>query len=670
MDKATKIRYLELIRLIHLYDHAYYVLNTAEVADSVYDAMLQEVRDIEAKYPGEIQEDSPTRRLNHNRSDSFKKIRHLHPMQSIKTILSDAIAPVEAFMASVNEKAGLPEGTVSEMFSELKYDGLALNLRYVDGKLFSAGTRGDGDTGEDVTNNAKVIRSIPLKLKSGWMPKDIEIRGEVMMTKTMFRKLNQSLQLQDKKLFSNTRNAAAGSMRQLDPAVTKERGLIFVPYTVGYYVTGEKLFPVYTQAELFKLFADWGFIVCGGGGQLTPTEESVYKFREKTTSIREDLDIEIDGIVVKLNSIPLQEKLGYTGREPNWAIAYKFEAEQAMTRVEAIRLQVGRLGTITPVLEVLPVFVGGAEVSNVNIHNQDEIDRHDVRVGDTVTIHRAGDVVPELVSVIKSLRPEGTQRFDIGEQLKGCPVCGGPVDRDPKYADWYCMAGSECTGQRAEAIAHCCAREALNIEGIGDVAAQNLAKIIRHPVDLFKLTEEELMIVGKLGKADAAKVMRQLKAVKPIDPRRFIFALGIPHVGLGTSKRICATMTVKTFLDATIAQLEAIRDIGETTAESIVNYLEKHREAVAELMAHFEFPETKQSDKLKGLTFVVTGSFGDIKRPVIHAKIEEHGGEVSTRISDKVNFVIAGESAGSKLKEAQTKNIEVISLTDFYQKLE
>lgn len=669
MDKATKIRYLELIRLIHLYDHAYYVLNTPEIADSVYDQLFQEIRDIEAKYPQEVSKDTPTVRLNCNRAESFKKIKHLNPMLSIKTILSDAVCPVEAFVQSVNEKVGLKPNQVQAMFCELKYDGLALNLHYVNGELVSAGTRGDGDTGEDVTNNARMIRSIPLKLKAGFMPPDIEIRGEVLMTRAMFKSLNASLIENDKKPFANPRNAAAGSMRQLDPAITKERNLIFVPYGVV-YKTGEFIFPAITQAFLFSLFKDWGFIVLEDGGEVALEEKDVYQYREHISQVREKLDIDIDGIVVKVNSLHLQEKLGYTGREPNWAMAYKFEAEQMSTVVQAIRLQVGRLGTITPVLEVTPVFVGGTEVSNVNIHNQDEIDRHDVRVGDTVIIHRAGDVIPELVSVIKELRPVNSVRYDIAEQLKGCPMCGGPVARDPKYADWYCTAGSECTGQRAEAIAHCCSREALNIEGVGDVLAKNLAKIIYHPVDLYHLTEEQLLIIGKLGKVEASKILKQLKTVKSIDPRRFIFSLGIPHVGLGTSKRICAQMTVKEFLDTTQEKLEAIRDIGETTAASIMVYLEKHRDQVAELMTHFEFPEIKKSDTLKGLTFVVTGSFGDIKRPVIHAKIEEHGGEVSTRISDKVNFVIVGESAGSKLKEAQDKGIQTLSLNDFYQKLE
>ena len=679
MNKEKTLAYLKYTQscnLIQIYDHAYYVMAHPIVSDQIYDQILNEVREIEAKYPDFITETSPTQRLSHNRSGAFKEVRHGKPMLSIKTVLSDEEKPIEAFFKRVNEKlaesgCNNPPWVSEEMIAELKYDGLAVNAVYHKGRLVSAATRGDGEVGEDVTLNFKTIKSAPLLLMRGYIPEYIEIRGEVLMSKSEFQRINLDLQAKGEKPFVNTRNAAAGTMRNLDPSVAASRRLIFVPYGIGKVSGIEEPLKMefLTQYGLLQLFSQWGFITHSGPMnpliEIADNELDLYRYYETIQSIRNELDFDIDGIVIKVNYLGLQEKLGYTGREPNWAIAYKFPAEEKKTVVTGFRLQVGRTGAITPVLEVEPVFVGGVTVTNINIHNQDEIDRHDVRVGDTVVVRRAGDVIPELAAVIEELRPEGTTPFNIMETLKTCPSCGGEIGKKGDSVDLYCLSDISCPAQKHRLIEHFASRSALDIVGIGSVLSLQLAVsgLINTVDQIFDLTESQLKENTLLGSKEIENLLNQLKNRKyPF--WKILYAVGIPGVGQSTAKDIANWFTPEKFLEATAADFIKINDIGPKTALSLHNYLVDNRKVIEGLLRKVQVISESKSKRLQGLSFVITGSFGDIKREDVKKMIEENGGVTKSSVGKSINYVVAGESPGSKLEDAKNKGVSVISIND------
>lgn len=665
-----KVKITQLRNKLAIYDNAYYVLNQPVIADSVYDQMFQELVALEQKYPEYHDACSPTQRLSLNRSESFQKHSHIEPMLSIKTILSDTDQPIEKFMQAVAAK--LPVNTLvpwknPEVYGELKYDGLAVSLLYEKGILKSAGTRGNGLVGEDVTANVKTIKTIPLKLMKGNIPTLVEIRGEVLMTHKAFASLNDKLKEEGKDLFANPRNAAAGSLRQLDPSVTASRSLIFIAYGVG-KVTGLKT-PVRTQDKLLAQLSEWGF--CSKPIPVYFASEELqdhYKFYDMVKKIRSTLGFDIDGIVYKVNDLKQQKLLGVTGREPNWAIAYKFPPEEMMTKVKNIRVQVGRLGTITPVLEVDPVKVGGVIVSNVTLHNQDEIDRQDVRIGDTVIIRRAGDVIPELVSVLKEFRPSTAVPFQIKDICPICPSCGSLIEKAEDAVDYYCTGGMKCPDQRARLIQHFASRQAVNIEGIGKVLATDLSSsgLVQNLDQLFKLTKDQLIEKTCLGEVLATKLINKLNSPIEVEFYRFIYGLGIPNVGIQTAKDLCTRFTtLQMFNEATVQDFMSIPNIGEKTAACIYDYFHSENKDVANAMpAYFKFKVTQSrvSEKLTGKIFVITGSFGETKRSDITTLIEQHGGSVSSAVTKKTNYLVAGESAGSKLQDAEALQINIITL--------
>lgn len=679
---GKQIAYLELVQkrnLIKIYDYAYYVQDRPAVTDAVYDQIFQRIREIETKYPDLIDEWSPTQRLNKNRSEAFATVAHITPMLSIKTILSDAERPIETFISNVMETladqgSSTPPWMAEDFCAELKYDGLAVNAFYVNGMLMQAATRGDGETGEDITTNFRTIKSVPLTLMRGTVPGEIEIRGEVLMTKTYFNYINQKLQAEGGKPFANPRNAAAGSLRQLDPSVTAERQLIFVPYGIGHVSEMPGVFCAVTQKSILELFGHWGFLTFPEYTKVSSDDSELYDFYEYVKTIRDDLDFDIDGIVLKTNNLGIQKNLGITGREPNWAIAYKFPAEEAVTVVRNIRIQVGRLGTITPVLELDPVRVGGVEVSNVNIHNQDEIDRHDVRIGDTVVIRRAGDVIPELVKVLPELRPEGTPIYRIEDHVKTCPVCGSEVKREEGQADYYCMGGLRCSAQKARLIQHFASRKAMDIVGIGESLSEELARsgTVDSLADVLLLNGKTLAEHTSLGPKQIENLIAELSKGRTIPLQRFLYSLGIPNVGEGTSKRLArAIPVIDDYYTATVEQFKAIKDIGPTTAESIHQYFHAYSDVVKTLLKCIGVESSEsRSSTLHGLNFVVTGSFGNVKREAIHKLIEENGGNAQSSVGSKTNYVISGESPGSKVKDAVKKNIPVITLTEFHKLIE
>lgn len=687
MKKTTKIdakdaAYIELVQkrnLIKIYDHAYYVQNRPMVTDAVYDQLFQQVRQIEEKYPDLVDNWSPTQRLSKNRAEGFQTCQHMEPMLSIKTILSDAEKPVEKFFWSIGEKlktlgSKLLPWSNEYVCCELKYDGLAVNAFYSHGNLVQAATRGDGEFGEDVTANFMTIRNVPLTLMSGLIPEEIEIRGEVMMSHEAFNRINAELIAKGEKPFANPRNAAAGSLRQLDPAITAQRELIFVPYSVGYMKGRPSADFLSTQKVLLERFREWGFITTDDYTLVTSEEEVIYDYYNHVLESRPKLGFDIDGIVIKVNNLAFQERLGITGREPNWAIAYKFPAEEAITVVQDIRLQVGRLGTITPVLEVEPVRVGGVEVSNINIHNQDEIDRHDVRIGDTIVVHRAGDVIPELVRVLVELRPSGTVPYRIEDHAKVCPACGGFVMKDVGEVDYYCIAGLNCPAQKARLTQHFASRKAMDIKGIGENLSEELANsgIINKLSDVISLDESQLTHHTSLGPVQISNLLEELGKPRCVPLRRFLYSLGIPNVGEGTAKRLAAVIpNIDDYFTTSVEKFQSIKDIGPTTAQSLYKYFQESAEDIRKILSRVQIQgEVTQSNTLHGQGFVVTGSFGEVKRDAIHKLIEENGGTAQSSVGSKTNYVIAGESPGSKVKDAAKKKIPVITLAEFQKLIE
>lgn len=670
MSNEEYLKFLAIRRELRQHDYAYYVFDKPEVSDAIYDQLFQELRDLEARYPELISADSPTQRLA-DLPVLGDSMHHGVPMLSIKTILSTAIDPIRTFKDSVLRRLTEANITVPrnmlEIYPEYKYDGLAVNLRYEHGALVQAGIRGNGSYGEDVTPNARAIKNIPLVLLTE-CPGVLEVRGEVLMETEVFKKLNQEIEAKGSTGFVNPRNAAAGSLRQLDPKVTADRHLRFIAYGIGHHVDFN--LPK-TQSELIVKLGKMGFTV----NRHQPTSEiSCLEdfYNMIRTEGRQHLPFEIDGIVYKVNALAYQAKLGYTGREPNWAIAYKFPAEQQYTVLKDIALQVGRLGTITPVGILEPVFVGGTTVSNVTLNNQDEITRKDVRIGDTVIIQRAGDVIPELVGVVLERRPQDSVPYRIEDHITTCPACGKPIVREADKAAYRCIGGSSCPAQQVQLILHYVSRKGMDIDGIGEVFAEAMIEAGYTQIEhLYLLTVDDLERLG-VAPANAAKVLYEIKETKASpELRNFIFALGIPNVGENTSKNLASYYgTIDAFVNATEQELLAIDDIGPTTAKSIIQYLSQPGHGSIDAIVPFLKikPIQLKGDRLKGLTFVITGSFSEISREDLKKEIDSLGGKVTGKVTQKVNYLIAGESAGSKLTDAQKFGIQVLSY-DQYQAL-
>lgn len=678
MDSKTKLRLIQLRNLIRQYDVAYYINNNPALTDSAYDSLFRELLAIETEYPESITADSPTQRLTVKRVDTFGQMKHLKPMLSIKTVLSDEKEPFERFDKATTTKlamAGeLMPWDVVGYIPEFKFDGLALNLLYKKGVLTQAGTRGDGYIGEDVTANARTIRSIPLRLMNK-APEILEVRGEVMMPLSSFERLNQAMIANGEAPFKNPRNAASGALRQLDPKETAKRQLIFVAYGIGYNSDiskdGNQYKTLLGLKQMgFDIFYHADFMQASM--RAVKTAKQIYGFYDQVLTCRSKLPFEIDGVVYKVNSFKQQEVLGDKGREPYWSIAHKFPAEEVVTVIEEIVLQVGRLGTITPVAVVKPVYVGGVTVTNVTLHNQDEIDRKDIRIGDSVVIRRAGDVIPEIVTVIESLRPENTKSYRITDYVKVCPVCGSPVEREEGKAAYRCTGSHSCSAQRARLIEHFASRRAMDIEGIGEVLAESLSskRLVTRIDQLYTLSLDDLVAAG-VGQLDANKIYKQLHETK-VTPslNRFIYALGIPNTGEGTAKRLADHFgDISSVMKATESDFLSIKDIGPFTAKSLYDYFQQDGQTIVNNLLLTIKPEsiTKLSDRLTGLTFVITGSFNGISRLEIKALIEKHGGTNASKINSKVNYLIVGESPGSKLKEAGRYQATCLSLEEFMQ---
>jgi DNA ligase (NAD+) len=655
--------------------HLYYVLDTPSIPDAEYDRLFCELQALEDAHPELRTADSPTQRVIGQVLDGFAAVRHAVPMLSIRTETDTTAGGAEAFDARVRRELALAEADPPvDYAAELKFDGLAINLRYEQGVLVRAATRGDGESGEDVTQNIRTVGQIPLRLMGCEAPV-LEVRGEVYMRRDDFEALNERQRgliaagAKHEKTFVNPRNAAAGAVRQLDPAITAKRPLSFFAYGLG-EVQGWAVPP--THAELLDALAAMGLPVCAARA-VTAGAAGLIDFHRRMGARRDALPFDIDGVVYKVNDRALQEKLGFVSREPRWAVAHKYPAQEQMTRLLDIDIQVGRTGKLTPVAKLEPVFVGGTTVSNATLHNEGEAQRKDVRVGDTVIVRRAGDVIPEVVGVVLERRPtDAGEPLDLYKRLGGqCPVCASPIAREEGEADWRCSGGLYCPAQRKQALLHFASRRMMDIEGLGDKLVDQLvdAGILRTLPDLYTLGFAKLAALNRMGEKSAQNLVDAIAKSKATTLGRFLFSLGIRHVGESTAKDLAKHFgNIDRLMDARLEELLEVNDVGPVVAESIRHFFDQphHREIVEQLRAagvHWPDAQGTASDAprpLLGKVLVLTGTLPTLGRDEAKDLIEAAGGKVSGSVSKKTSYVIAGEEAGSKLDKARELGVAVL----------
>ena len=664
MTIPTKLlaRKVELHNLINKYNYLYYTTDNPEVSDSEYDRLFRELKQLEADHPALLTLDSPTQRVGGQVLDKFDQVTHAMSMLSLDNVFDD-----NEFLAfDQRVKDWLNTGDVQSYIAEPKLDGLAISLRYEKGLLVQAATRGDGSVGEDVTVNVRTISDIPLTLQGDVIPDVIEIRGEIFMPKAGFEALNQQQILEGKKSFVNPRNAAAGSLRQLDSKITASRPLEMICYGLG-EIKGLAEMPE-THSAAMAMVADLG---CRISPELQAVSgvEACLVYIEQIGERRDNLPYDIDGVVFKVDNLQLQQRLGFVSRAPRWAIAHKFPAQQEITTVEDIEIQVGRTGALTPVARLKPVFVGGVTVSNATLHNQDEIDRKDVRVGDTVIVRRAGDVIPEVVQVVLSKRPEQAEPYRIPAQ---CPICDSLAERVEGEAVLRCTGGLYCPAQRKEAIKHFASRKAMDVDGLGDKIVEQLVDegLIGDPADLFALTIAQLAALERMGDKSAENLVTALDAAKQTKFARFIYSLGIRGVGEATARSLAMDfLTLDLLKGADEAALIEIEDVGPVVAHNIVTFFNQdHNQGVVDqlLMAGLTWPlEEKMSadSALSGKIIVLTGTLEQLSRSEAKEKLLALGAKVAGSVSKKTDYVVVGRDAGSKLTKAEILGVTVVDET-------
>ena len=665
-------RAAELRSLLHHHAQLYYVLDAPEIPDAEYDRLYRELEAIEAANPVLRTADSPTQRVLGRVLEGFTPVRHAVPMLSIRTETDTTDGGALAFDARVRRELALGEGDPPvEYACELKFDGLAINLRYEQGVLVQAATRGDGETGEDVTQNIRTIGQVPLRLQGDAPPPLLEVRGEVYMRRDDFERLNDRQRERGDKSFVNPRNAAAGAVRQFDPAIAAQRPLSFFAYGLG-AVEGWAL--PGTHAAVLDALAAFGLPVCADRAVVRGSAGLV-EFHRRIGERRDALPFDIDGVVYKVNDRELQQRLGFVTREPRWAVAHKYPAQEQMTRLKGIEVQVGRTGKLTPVAKLEPVFVGGTTVSNATLHNEDEARRKDVRAGDTVIVRRAGDVIPEVVGVVLERRPaDAGPVFDMNALLGGqCPVCGSRIVREEGEVDWRCSGGLFCAAQRKQALLHFAGRRAMDVEGLGDKVVEQIVDggIVRTLPELYRLGVAKLAALERMGEKSAANLVAAIEKSKSATLARFLFALGIRHVGEATAKDLARHFgALDRVMDATLEQLLEVPDVGPVVAQSIRTFFDQphNREVVEQLRAagvRWEEHEghasaAAQALPLSGRTLVLTGTLPTLSREDAKAMIEAAGGKVAGSVSKKTHFVVAGAEAGSKLDKARELGVPVL----------
>jgi len=669
----------QLRRALHEHAHRYYVLDDPIVPDAEYDRLFHELQALEALHPEWVTPDSPTQRVAGRALDQFASVRHAVPMLSIRTETDTQVSGALNFDMRMRRELELDEAAPAlEYVAEPKFDGLAMNLRYEHGVLVQAATRGDGEVGEDVTQNIRTIGQIPLRLPAS-APLVLEVRGEVYMRRDDFEALNEKQRANGQKTFVNPRNAAAGAVRQLDPAIAAQRPLSFFAYGLGEMTpaaAGGVEFA--THYELLQTLKYLGFPV-SSLVRLAHGAAGLVAYYEAIGSQRDGLGFDIDGVVYKVNSLALQRRLGFVTREPRWAVAHKFPAQEQLTTVLGIEVQVGRTGKLTPVAKLAPVFVGGVTVTNATLHNEDEARRKDVRVGDTVIVRRAGDVIPEVVSVVlPGIRPELVEGMQAARPERGpvftmpqhCPVCGSTVVREEDEADYRCTGGLFCSAQRKQAILHFAQRRAVEVEGLGEKLVDQLVddKIIHTLPDLYRLGVGALASLERMADKSAQNIVAAIEKSKQTTLPRFLFGLGVRHVGETTAKELARHFgRLDAIMDASVEQLLEVTDIGPVVAQSLRTFFDQahNREVVAQLRAcgvtWHEGPAAPVTPKpLNGKTLVITGTLPHISRDQAKELIEAAGGKVTGSVSKKTSFVVAGAEAGAKLDKARELGIDVL----------
>lgn len=653
-------------QILH-HNRLYYTLNNPEISDAEFDALFAKLKELEALYPQYQTPTSPTWRVGSAPMGEFPAVMHLTPMRSLDKILpsEQPLQRIDDFNERLRQLLALEKESLLEYLAEPKLDGLAVNLIYENGILVEAATRGDGQTGEGILQNIRTIRTVPLALNMTTpQPTRIEIRGEVLLFKSEFQRINAEQFAEDKEGFKNPRNAAAGSLRQLDSRVTAKRNLTFIAYGIGLC---EPILYWETEEQICLQLKEWGFLI-PAWLQVAQTPQALLDFYTELEIKRDQLPYEIDGVVYIVNSKAYQQRLGAVSHSPRYAVAHKFQAAEAVTQIVDVKIQVGRTGALTPVALLAPVNIGGVTVSHASLHNFDELARKDIRIGDFVLVQRAGDVIPYVVHAFPEQRPAETQNIEIPTT---CPVCHSHAVKLETETIWRCSGGLFCPAQQKRAILHFASRKAMNIEGLGIKLVDQLVdhKIISSPVDLYRLGLLCLANLERMGQKSAQNLLQEIEKSKKTTLGRFIYALGIRHVGEVTAKTLAHHFgTLTAFLEATEASLLAVPDIGPTSALSILDFLQEphNQEVIAQLLANglcFEenlasglHQESKQQ-RLAGKTFVLTGTLPTLTREEAAALIEAQGGKVSHTVSKKTVYVIVGENAGSKLEKAKTWGI-------------
>jgi DNA ligase (NAD+) len=660
-DKDIKSKIEVLWEKIRHHEYRYYVLDDPEISDFDFDQLMQKLKNLEAENPDLITPDSPTQRVGGKPREGFLKVRHSSPMLSLDNTYSED--ELRAWERRVHELSGRKN---VEYVCELKLDGMSMALRYANAHLERGITRGDGSEGEDVTLNVRTVRSVPLsiskdKLKKAAFPSDFEVRGEMLMPLAGFQKVNEERERQGLSKFANPRNATAGTVRQLEPSITAQRRLDFFGYLL--LVNGRTYFD--RHSKTLDALETAGFKV-NLRRKLVKNMEDVWAFIQEWGEKRDTLPYEIDGIVVKVDSIALQEELGYTGKAPRWAIAYKYAARGGITQIENIHVQVGRTGKLTPVAELKPVPIGGTTVSRATLHNMDEIERLGVKIGDWVEVERGGDVIPKVVRVVDDKdHPRGTRDFEMPEK---CPVCGGHVIRTTGEADHRCV-NANCPAKLRETILHFASRGVMNIDGMGEVLVNQLTerKMVKNVADIYRLTKGDLLKLERMGDKSAENILREIDASKKLPLERVIFGLGIRFVGERTAEFLAEHFgSLDSLMDAREEELQEVNEVGPRVAESIVEFFQepRNRQLVDQLRdagITFKGKKKERGTTLAGQTFVLTGTLVHYSRDEAKKMIEDAGGRVSGSVSKKTNYVVAGADAGSKLDKAKELGVPVIT---------
>ncbi|MDE1263272.1 NAD-dependent DNA ligase LigA [Vibrio aestuarianus] len=659
MTQTIQNQLNQLRETLHYHSVRYYVEDSPEIPDAEYDRLMRELLELEAQHPELITLDSPSQRVGGKPLDGFEQVKHEIPMLSLDNAFDDD--ELDAFHKRIQDRLATTE--LDAFCCEPKLDGLAVSLLYENGVLIQAATRGDGTTGENITENVRTISAIPLKLQGEGWPTRLEVRGEVFMPKAGFERLNQQALKTGDKTFVNPRNAAAGSLRQLDSKITAKRPLNFYAYSVG-VVEGAEL--ALSHYQRFLQLKAWGLPMCPET-RLVNSLDEVKSYYQSILTRREQLAYEIDGVVIKVDDIQAQQQLGFVARAPRWAIAYKFPAQEEITVLNDVEFQVGRTGAITPVAKLEPIFVGGVTVSNATLHNADEIERLGVKIGDSVTIRRAGDVIPQVVSVVLDRRPASARDIIFPSH---CPVCNSEIERVEGEAVARCTGGLVCQAQRKEALKHFVSRKALDVDGLGVKVIEQLVdkEMVKTPADLFRLKAGQLTILERMGPKSAQNIVNALEKSKLTTLARFLYSLGIREVGEATAANLALHFeTLDNISQATFDDLLKVQDVGVVVASHITSFFEqdKNKKVIEELIElgvqwpSVEKPSEDSEQPLLGKVVVLTGSLSQLSRSDAKAALQALGAKVTGSVSKNTDILFAGESAGSKLTKAQELGIEI-----------